>query len=142
MQEAGVATIVVGADLASSKEAVKVATENENVWACIGMHPNHNVVEVFDEKEYEELVKNPKVVAVGECGLDYHIAPDLSLRGNPKQTRPDSLDCFTSFAMTEKKQKQKDDFIKQIELAIKYKKPLMLHIRDAHDDAYEILKKY
>jgi len=121
MHETGVATIAMGADLESSKEAVKVATENENVWACIGMHPNHNLTEDFDEKNYKELVKNPKVVAIGECGLEY-----FKLIGDIEEIR----------------KKQKENFIKQIEFAIKYKKPLMLHIRDAHDDAYEILKKY
>ncbi|MGB8815850.1 MAG: TatD family hydrolase [Minisyncoccia bacterium] len=128
MQDADVATIVVGADLESSKEAVKVATENENIWACVGMHPNDNPTEVFNEKNYEELVKNPKVVAIGECGLDYFFKDEsLALEG---------------LSLEKVKQKQKENFIKQIEFAIKYKKPLMLHIRDAHDDAYEILKKY
>jgi TatD DNase family protein len=121
IHDADVATIVVGADLESSKEAVKVATENKNIWACIGMHPNHNLKEVFDEKNYEELVRNPKVVAIGECGLEY-----FKLTGDVERI----------------KTKQKENFTKQIEFAIKYKKPLMLHIRDAHDDAYEILKKY
>ena len=121
MQEAEVGTIAVGADLASSTDAVKVATENENVWACIGMHPAHNLEEVFDEKNYEELVKNPKVVAIGECGLEYY-----KLEGDIEKI----------------KAKQKEDFIKQIKFAIKYDKPLMLHIRDAFDDAYEILKDY
>jgi TatD DNase family protein len=149
MKRAEVATIVVGADLESSKEAVKVATENENIWACIGMHPNHNLVEVFDEKKYEELVKNPKVVAIGECGLEY-----FKLTGDIERI----------------KARQKENFVKQIEFAIKHKKPLMLHIRNfdnksrqdipknrlspdrahfenilpssAHDDAYKILKKY
>jgi TatD DNase family protein len=126
MQNEGVATIAVGADLASSIEAVKIANENENIWACIGMHPAHNLEENFDEKKYEELIKNPKVVAIGECGLDYFI--------NPK-SKVESI-------KQEEKERQKKDFIKQIEFSIKYKKPLMLHIREAHDDAYEILKKY
>lgn len=132
MKEAGVGTIAIGADLASSIEAVKVATENENVWACIGLHPNHNLTEIFDEKDYEELVKNPKVVAIGECGLDYYRLDE--------KTCPavNNSDCSTA----EVKNKQKADFIKQIEFAIKYDKPLMLHIRDAFEDAYEILKRY
>ena len=134
MQADGVGTITVGADLASSIEAVKVASENENIWACIGQHPTHNMTETemnhgsfgFDEKEFEELVKNPKVVAVGECGLEYY-----KLTGDVEKI----------------KAKQKEDFIKQIEFAIKYNKPLMLHIRDgevkgeAFNDAYEILIK-
>ena len=138
MREAGVATIAVGADLASSKEAVKIAMENENIWACIGVHPNHNLEEVFDEKNYEELIKNPKVVAIGECGLDYYNSLKSKAEGQKE--------------IQDKKNKQKKDFINQIEFAIKYDKPLMLHIRDglkqsesfgqAFSDAYEILKNY
>lgn len=145
MKKAEVATIVVGADLTSSKEAVKVATENKNIWACIGMHPNHNLAEVFDEKNYEELVKNPKVVAIGECGLDYYqalndkkpakILADASIKSGCLENQ-NFLSAKTLSG------KQKENFIKQIEFAIKHKKPLMLHIRDAHDNAYEILKKY
>jgi len=144
MQAVGVGTIAIGADLETSREAVKVATENENIWACIGMHPAHNspkenfhLGESFNEKEFEELIKNPKVVAVGECGLEYY-----KLTGDVEKI----------------KIKQKEDFIKQIKLAVKYNKPLMLHIRDAEKykgfafegeafvsafgEAYEILKEY
>ena len=99
MQDAGVATITVGTDLKSSIEAVKIATENENVWACIGAHPHDDQTFIFEAKDFEELVKNPKVVAIGECGLDY-------------------------FRLTEniesEKARQKTEFIKQIEFAIKY----------------------
>ncbi len=137
MKEAGVGTIAVGADLATSIEAVKVASENENVWACIGQHPTHNMTETevshgllgFDEFEFEKLIKNPKVVAVGECGLEYY-----KLVGSPEE-------------IEKIKSKQKEEFIKQIEFAIKYDKALMLHIRDgevkggAFNDAYEILNK-
>ncbi|MEI8123569.1 MAG: TatD family hydrolase [bacterium] len=131
MQNEGVATIAVGADLASSIEAVKIANENENIWACIGMHPAHNLEENFDEKNYEELIKNPKVVAIGECGLDYYIDKKSKIKDQ-------KLEEITE----EEKERQKKDFIKQIEFSIKYKKPLMLHIREAHNDAYKILKKY
>lgn len=134
MGESGVGTIAIGADLATSIEAVKVASENENVWACIGQHPTHNMSEEnfrysesFDEVEFEKLVSNPKVVAIGECGLEYY-----KLEGDVEKI----------------KAKQKEDFKKQIEFAIKYDKPLMLHIRDgevkgqAFDDAYEILSGF
>lgn len=134
MRTAEVGTIAVGADLETSREAVKVATENENVWACIGMHPTHRPEEIFDERDYEELVKNPKVVAIGECGLEYY-----KLTGDVEGI----------------KKTQKENFIKQINFAVKHNKPLMLHIRDAEkkhqgvtlipsafDDTYEILKDY
>jgi len=137
MKDAGVGTIAVGADLATSIEAVKVATENENVWACIGMHPTHKPEEIFSEADYEELVKNPKVVSIGECGLDYYRLDE--------KTCPivNNSDCSTIGI----KEKQKADFIKQINFALKYDKALMLHIRDgevkggAFNDAYEILNK-
>jgi TatD DNase family protein len=121
MEENGVATITVGTDLESSKEAVRITDENENIWACIGAHPADKRDFVFEEKDFAELVKNPKVVAIGECGLDY-----FKLTEN----------------IEEEKSRQKKEFIKQIEFAIKYDKPLMLHIREAYEDAYEILKKY
>jgi TatD DNase family protein len=143
MKEAHVGTIAIGADLETSREAVKVATENENIWACIGQHPIHNNIEVthgsldFDEEEFEKLINNPKVVAIGECGLEYY-----KLEGDVEKI----------------KARQKEVFIKQIEFAIKYNKALMLHIRDvdkkneinqgftlidsAFEDAYEILKRY
>jgi TatD DNase family protein len=124
MEENGVATITVGTDFASSKEAVKIAEENKNIWACIGAHPADNKNFVFEEKDFVELVKNPKVVAIGECGLDYF---------TKKGQEPISED---------EKSRQQKEFIKQIEFAIRYSKPLMLHIRDAHDDAYEILNRY
>jgi TatD DNase family protein len=136
MKESGVGTIAIGADLATSIEAVKVATENENIWACIGQHPIHtcspenfHLGESFAEVEFEKLVSNPKVVAIGECGLEYY-----KLVGTPEE-------------IEKIKNKQKEDFIKQINFALKYDKALMLHIRDgevkgqAFADTYEILNK-
>jgi TatD DNase family protein len=129
MKEEGVGTITIGADLDSSKKAVEIAEANENVWACIGIHPE--CVSGFPspsqgegdakrgERFLEELTKSPKVVAIGECGLDYFYSKD-----------------------EENKKKQKILFKSQIEFAIKHNKPLMLHIREAYDDAVEILKNY
>ena len=136
MEDSGVATITIGTDLESSKEAVKIAAEFENVWACIGSHPADKKDFIFEEKDFAELVKNPKVVAIGECGLDYF---RLELgQGFPLMDQGETL----TDAVQEEKNRQKKEFIKQIEFSIKYNKPLMLHIRDAYDDAYEILSKY
>ena len=123
MQAAEVGTITVGADLQSSIEAVKVATQNENIWACIGQHPTHNMAEIemnhgsfgFNEVDYDELIKNPKVVAVGECGLEYY-----RLTGDVEKIIA----------------KQKEDFTNQINFALKHNKALMLHIRDV-DKKYQ-----
>jgi TatD DNase family protein len=143
MHENGVATISIGTGLESSKEAVRIAEENENIWACMGNHPDENFNESFNEEEYEKLVRSPKVVAIGECGLDYSkfsggVNGGLSLRRSEATGKGES----SVGAIQLIKEKQKAEFIKQIEFAIKHDKPLMLHIRNAHDDAYEILKKY
>jgi TatD DNase family protein len=139
MASTGVATIAIGADLVTSQEAVKLAEEQEGIFACIGIHPD-NIAEVshgllgFNENEFEELVKSPKVVAIGECGLDYF------------EPRGGDINVITKTEAV--KENQKVGFRKQIEFAIKYNKPLMLHLRDgkikrqAFADAYEILKEY
>ena len=120
MEENEVLAITVGTDLEKSKKAVEVAESNERVWATIGMHPglcqNPNVS--FDNKEFSELVKSPKVVAIGECGLEYfHLAKD-------------TIDL------------QKKLFEDQIEFALENNKPLMLHCRESYDDALDILENY
>ncbi len=113
--EAGVAgvdrLITVGTDVAGSKAAIAVAAEHPNVWATAGVHP-HEAVQGIDG--LEPLLGRPKVVAVGECGLDYHY--DHSPRG-----------------------RQRDTFALQIELAHRLDLPLMIHTRSAWDDTLAIL---
>lgn len=133
MREVGVAGITIGTDLESSKRAVKIAEESEKtwnkIWACIGVHPAHggvhpadNHAEVWDEEEFEKLVQSPKVVGIGECGLDFF------------RTKPEDLE--------KEKERQGNLFRKQIEFAIKYDKPLMLHCRAAYDETLDILREY
>lgn len=128
MAEQEVGTITIGTSLADSIEAVKIAEANKNVWACIGVHPKEGRgTPVFDEEEFEKLVVHPKVVAIGECGLDYFkLESDIeTIRANQRKV-----------------------FIQQIEFAIKYDKPLMLHLRDgdkkreAYEDVFNILNNY
>jgi len=143
MKEREVGAITIGTDLESSKSAVKIAEENENIWACIGIHPNEGTSplqgdlpemtssqagvetnspdEVFKENEFEKLLQSSKVVAIGECGLDFFRISHFA-----EATRD----------------KQKQLFIQQIEFALKYDKPLMLHCRNAYDEVLEILKNY
>ena len=119
MQDEGVFTITVGTDLENSKRAVRLANKYENVFASIGLHPNDNL-EDFREKDYIELVKNPKTVAIGECGLEFfRLGEDAE----------------------EEKRRQIDIFEKQIDFAVKYDKPLMIHVRDAHLEVLNILDK-
>ena len=126
MRESNVGAITIGTDLESSKSAVKIAEENENIWACIGVHPAPSPLqgEGWDEveKDFEHLSHHPKVVAIGECGLDW-------FRIDPAKLR-------------EERVRQTKLFEKQIELALNADKPLMLHCRESYDDVIEVLKGY
>ncbi|MDO8548368.1 MAG: TatD family hydrolase [bacterium] len=114
MEEREVGGIVVGTDFETSKAAVELAQQHDFLWASVGLHPNDNKDEDFYISKYEELARDPKVVAIGECGLDY-------------------------FRSTGEGQKEK--FEAQIELARKLNKALIIHCRDAHDDCSSILQK-
>ena len=111
--------MIASADnLESSIEVDQLTKEYDNIYGTIGFHPNE--LEKFNDetfKKLENLLQNKKIVGIGEIGLDYHYGD-------------------------EDKEKQKSAFIKQIELAIKYNLPIVIHSRDAAYDTLEILKKY
>ena len=112
--------IVVGWDKNSSELAVKLANEYPFIYAVIGFHPE-NIFDINDEILYEtlNLYKNPKVVGIGEIGLDYHWTKE-----------------------PEKRELQKEYFIKQIEFANKVGLPISIHSREAFADTLEILKNH
>jgi len=118
--EAGVTKIInAGTKIDSSKKAVELAQKYDNLYAIVGVHPHHaDKPEEGWLEELEKLAKKPKVVAVGEIGLDY-----FSYKSN------DIVDPKL----------QKEVFIKQIELAYKLKLPLQIHNRHAGKDIIDIL---
>jgi TatD DNase family protein len=124
MKEQSIGGIVVGADTASSRAACDLAEEHEGLWSSIGLHPNHEPDEAFDEHLFRNLLMYPKCVAIGECGLDYF--------------RPQAVD-------DELKRKQKELFMRHIRLAGQTKRPLIIHARpskgsmDAYEDALDLL---
>jgi TatD DNase family protein len=120
MRERDVGAVLIGTDIETSRGAVALAEQHDFLWASVGLHPNDNVEEVFDEEVFLELAKHPKVVGVGECGLDY----------------------FRSGGTEEEKQAQRGRFEKQIELALKVGKPLIVHCRNAHEDMLNVLSDY
>src|SRR5579864_7988046 len=71
LEENNIWTIGVGVDFESSKKEVALASERHTHFATAGLHPHDNTLEIFDEKKYEKLLESGKVVAIGECGLDY-----------------------------------------------------------------------
>lgn len=117
MKEAGAFSVVVGTDLKTSQMAVNLAEKHDNLFASVGLHPNDAVSGDFDDSAYRRLISNPKTVAVGECGLDY----------------------FRTEGTEENKKKQKEIFEKQINLALEFDKPLMVHCRNAYEDMIDIL---
>ena len=113
---AGVKVIVnVGTDLESSRRAVALAEQNKTVYAAVGIHP-HGAKRLNGTAlaELRDLAQNPKVVAVGEVGLDFY--RNLS----PPNT-------------------QRRAFQAQLAWAAKMSKPVIIHDRDAHDEVMELL---
>jgi len=117
LRDTGTHTIVVGTDLESSKRAADLADKYEEIYACIGIHPVDDQKQVFEKEKFEELIKNSKVVAVGECGLDFYHTKKV-----------------------EDYERQKKLFLEQINFALEHNKPLMVHARNAYEEILEILE--
>ena len=120
-REAGIAAILcVGYDPQSSRKAVELAAHYPEIYAAVGVHPENLEGLTFDcLDEIKELAKNPKVVAIGEIGLDYHWYKDPEVR-----------------------KAQHPWFIRQIDLANELGLPVTIHARDASEDMYAILKEH
>lgn len=114
---AGVSLILnIGADMPSSARSVALAEQYPGIYAAVGMHP-HDAKDM-QEKDYSQLehwLGHPRVVAIGEIGLDYHY--DLS----PRPV-------------------QKEVFLRQLDLARKTGLPFIVHEREAHADTLDIIR--
>lgn len=147
--DAGVWMVNVGTQKDTSAKAVELAEKySEGVYATVGLHPIHTEKSYHDENElgiknnelggfesreekfdyeyYKKLVQHPKVLAIGECGLDYYRLDEET----PHQSK---------HGAGQAKEKQKETFLRQIELAQEVKKPLMVHCRQAFSDLINIL---
>ncbi len=116
--DAGVHFIVNPAtDLEDSLRAIELAEKHENVYACVGFHP-HEARKADDNslRQIEELSRHPKVVAIGEIGLDYYY--DFSPR-----------------------EKQAEVFKAQIEIAQRRNLPIVIHTRDSNEPTLKIVKE-
>ena len=131
IKKANIATISVGTDLERSKSVVALAEKHNNIFACIGKHPEDLKVDSLFDEGFFELAKHPKVVAIGECGLDYF---------RPEEDSPEVSE--------EIKKIQKKVFEQHIDLSLEVEKPLMLHMRpqkgtmDAYTEGLDILENY
>jgi TatD DNase family protein len=157
----GVAMINVGTTLDASRDIVALAEQYESgVYAIVGMHPlhvkydknltnedqetvapvdapinssaevlahySHDYTEHFDEVEFEKLISHPKVVGIGECGIDIFRLP-------PEHDNETDRTALLTL--------QETVFRKQIQLAVKYDKPIMIHARESYGKILEILDR-
>ncbi|MDR3258471.1 MAG: TatD family hydrolase [Fusobacteriaceae bacterium] len=108
----------IGCDIKSSRIGVEYSKKYPFIYATVGIHPENIGNYSYDtEKELERLAKNPKVVAIGEIGLDYHW-------------------------MIDPKEEQIEVFIEQMKIAERLGKPVVIHTRDAMEDTLDVLSKF
>ena len=105
----------IGVDIATSKQAIAIANKYKGVYACVGIHPSEiEKMQPGDEQLIAELLNDPKVVGLGEIGLNWQEGVDLT--------------------------EQKKYFELFLKMAYKYHKPVIIHSRDAAQETLEILQ--
>jgi TatD DNase family protein len=150
--DAGVTRIItIGTSVESSRRAVALAEKFPNVFAVIGVHPTY--VEESGEDvitPLRELAANPRVVAIGETGLDYHSLPSLGLAKERKDTQllVKALQTSTEQQLEAEihdgayKSKQASLFEQQLDLAVELGLNVVIHQRDAWQDTLDIMRPY
>ena len=117
IRAAGMLVVTAGSDVETSRFSVELARKYDFVYACVGVHPHEAGKAPKDYlEELKELAKDPKVLAIGEIGLDYY------------------------YEFSERRIQQYV-FVEQLELAESLNLPVIIHDRDAHQDTLSILKK-
>jgi len=122
--------IAVGTDFSTSRKVVELSLRASGCWAAVGIHPQNiihendqaTLSEEFSETDFMTLLQSDRVVAIGECGLDFYRLPeDLSLREAVKKMQ---IELFLAHAR----------FAQDVEL------PLVIHCRDAYDVLIELVR--
>src|SRR5947208_11120688 len=149
--EAGVTRIItIGTSIESSRRAIEIAERYSNVFAVIGVHPTY-VQESGNDviTPLRELAKSPRVVAIGETGLDYHSLPSIATAKDKKvQVFANALQGETEEQIDASiedgayKSRQAVLFEQQLDLAVELGLNLVIHQRDAWRDTLEIMKPY
>jgi TatD DNase family protein len=149
--DAGVTRIVtIGTSIESSRRAIELAEKYPNIFAVIGVHPTYAGEAPEDVMTpLRELAKSPRVVALGESGLDYHSLPSKEAAKDKKvQVFANALQGETeeqidaSIADGACKSKQAMLFEQQLDLAVELGLNVVIHQRDAWDDTLEIMQPY
>ncbi len=131
--------IVVGADLTTSQKAVELAQQHPALWAAVGIHPHHSQQMANGQWQIEEIVsklrvlaQQPRVVAIGEIGLDYHVY---------KATRYKLQDTNKPSLFLRNKELQKQLFEAQLQVAQEADKPVIIHSRECGEEVLEVIKQ-
>jgi TatD DNase family protein len=148
--EAGVTRIItIGTSVASSRRAVDLAKRYPNVFAVIGVHPTYaHQAEPDVVTPLRELTKNPRVVAIGEIGLDYHHLPSLEVKKRKDVQVFNALQSETEDQIEAGiedgayKAKQAELFERLLDLAVELKINVVIHQREAWMDTLDILRDY
>jgi TatD DNase family protein len=148
--EAGVTRIItIGTSIESSRRAVELAKKYSNIHAVIGVHPSYAEEAGEDViTPLQELAKSPRVVGIGETGLDYHHLPSIEAAKQKNVQVFNALQSGTEEQLEASiedgafKSKQADLFEEQLDLAVELGLNVVIHQRDAWDDTLEIMRPY
>jgi TatD DNase family protein len=149
--DAGVTRIItIGTSIESSRRAIELAEKYPNVFAVIGFHPSSAEQAQEDViSDLRDLAKNPRVVAIGETGLDYHRLPSVEAA---KQKNVQVLSRALQAEIEDEveaqihdgayKSKQAELFQEQLDLAVELGLNVVIHQRDAWEDTLDLLRSY
>lgn len=150
-REAGVHRIItIGIDRDSCRKSIAIAEKYDHVFAVVGLHPC-NVLDPGAMEFLEELpslARHPKVVAIGETGVDYHHLPSRELAGRKEESVFTALQAGTAEGMQADiadgamKAAQGEAFKAQLDLAVELGRNVVIHQRDAWDDTLDLLRPY
>jgi TatD DNase family protein len=141
--------ITIGTSIQSSQRAIELAEKYPTVYAAIGVHPSY--VEAAEDDvitPLRELAHNPRVVAIGETGLDYHHLPSSEVAKEEQVQVMTALRSETDEEIEAQirdgayKSKQASLFQQQLDLAVELGLNVVIHQRDAWDDTLEVIRSY
>lgn len=122
--------VVVGTDFPSSRQVLRLAEEHEAVWAVVGWHPGHATEAPLDvREELRVMARHPKVVAIGETGLDYYRLPEGE--GPEAEVRREQI-----------RERQRSLFRQQLEVAAELGLNCVVHQRASFDDTVRVFRPY
>jgi len=140
--------ITIGTSVAGSRDAIALAGKYPQVYAVAGIHPNEAMEAPEDAMEQlRELARHPRVVAIGETGLDYHYLPSRTLlKPTPgwvaEMPLNDPLEVEAAIKDGACKSAQKAIFEQQLELAVELGLNVVIHQREAWEDTLEVLRPF